>query len=142
MGGDEHGHDGDGEDGDENVRLRRSSRRSSSRTRTGISRTTGSSSSSGTKIKPLFLLVTMVSLAWSLYQLPLNRVIERRLCGEYYRGRGGGESDGEIAEEMCKVDEVQRGLGRIQGVMETGWVVGGMFLSLSLCRGSWGGLLC
>lgn len=110
-----------------------------------------------TDVRILFLLVALVSLAWSLYQLPLNRVIERRLCVEYYRGRAGlhdasssspssvwsadlkSEStvhlkdgvvgDGEIPEEMCKVDPVQRNLGRIQGFMETGWVVGGMFLS-------------
>ena len=114
---DDHDHDHD-----ENVRLRRGSRlrrRSSSRTRIRHAGSAG-------KIKPLFFLVALVSLAWSLYQLPLNRVVERRLCGEYYRGRGGTERDGEIPEERCKVDEVQRGLGRVQGVMETGWVVGGM----------------
>lgn len=100
-----------------------------------------------TDIRILFLLVALVSLAWSLYQLPLNRVIERRLCVEYYRdhepsasafgglessswraGEDGNGSRDEIPEEMCKVDQVQQGLGRIQGFMETGWVVGGMFL--------------
>lgn len=103
----------DDPDENENVQQRRGHSRSSSPSRP--------------EVKPLLLLVALVSLAWSLYQLPLNRVIERRLCGEYYRERGGTEGDGEIPEERCKVDEVQRGLGRIQGVMETGWVVGGMF---------------
>ncbi|KAM7203184.1 hypothetical protein V8F20_004126 [Naviculisporaceae sp. PSN 640] len=92
-----------------------------------------------TDIRILFLLVALVSLAWSLYQLPLNRVVERRLCVEYYRDHepslwhGDGNGNGnEIPEEMCKVDEVQQGLGRIQGFMETGWVVGDFVMTIPL----------
>jgi len=32
---------------------------------------------------------------------------------------------GNVSEELCKVDEVQQGLGWIQGVMDTEWIVGG-----------------
>ena len=72
-------------------------------------------------------LVLLVNLSMSLYQLPLNRVVERRLCREYYAARdptvpGPG---GEISEELCKVDAVQKELAWIQGAMETEWIVGG-----------------
>jgi hypothetical protein len=74
-------------------------------------------------------LVLLVNLSMSLYQLPLNRVVERRLCREYY-----ADPIGEIAEELCKVDAVQKQLAWIQGAMETAWIVGGMSF-LPHCRG-------
>ncbi|KAM7191647.1 hypothetical protein V8F33_008743 [Rhypophila sp. PSN 637] len=143
-------------------RLRCSSLSSStgphSRSRPGHTRSRSSSScapatSGNVNIRTLFLLVALVSLAWSLYQLPLNRVIERRLCAEYYRnvhdgtsstgigltGRDGNDNTNgygntyqEIPEEKCKVDQVQRGLGRIQGFMETGWVAGDFIMTIPL----------
>jgi hypothetical protein len=62
----------------------------------------------------------------SLYQLPLNRVIERRLCREYYAEHDPAQgSDGPIDEGLCKIEQVQQSLGSIQGVMETIWIVGG-----------------
>ena len=76
---------------------------------------------------PLLALMLLVNLAASLYQLPLNRVVERRLCYEYYsvhdprRVKPGGQVD----ESLCKIDDVQQRLGWILGVMETAWVVGG-----------------
>lgn len=78
-------------------------------------------------VRPLLVLVALVSLAGSLYQLPLNRVIEKRLCLDYYTRHDPSvvPPGGTIPEELCKVGEVQQGLGRIQGVMETAWVVGG-----------------
>ena len=79
------------------------------------------------RIGSLVAALLLVNLATSLYQLPLNRVVERRLCREYYGvhdpsviGPGGN-----VSEELCKVDEVQQGLGWIQGVMDTEWIVGG-----------------
>ncbi|KAM7217469.1 hypothetical protein V8F06_007100 [Rhypophila decipiens] len=131
-----------------------------SQSRPGHTRSHSRSSSScapattgNVNIRVLFLLVALVSLAWSLYQLPLNRVIERRLCAEYYRNlhdgaslmgtgltvwddneitNGYGNAYQEIPEEKCKVDEVQRGLGRIQGFMEAGWVAGDFFMTIPL----------
>jgi hypothetical protein len=77
----------------------------------------------------VLILMLLVNLTASLYNLPLNRVIERRLCLEYYQvhdpstiGKGGA-----IDEELCKVDDVQKQLGWLQGIMETTWVVGGEF---------------
>lgn len=72
-------------------------------------------------------VLLLVNLAMSVYQLPINRVIERRLCLEYYRlndpTRVG--KDGNVDEQLCKLDDVQKNLGSILGVMETIWIVGG-----------------
>lgn len=78
-------------------------------------------------IGALLALLLCVNLAASLYHLPLNRVIERRLCHEYYTEHDPSKigNDGHVVEGLCKVDPVQQSLGRIQGVMETIWIVGG-----------------
>lgn len=77
-------------------------------------------------IRPLLLLVALVNLAWSLYQLPVSRVVESRLCREHYATHDPSvlRPDGSVPEELCKIDGVQRRLGRIQGIMETLWVAG------------------
>lgn len=81
-------------------------------------------------IRPLLLLVAVVNLAWSLYQLPVSRVVESRLCREHYAARDPSalRPDGTVPEELCKVDEVQQRLGRIAGTMEALWVAGGRSL--------------
>lgn len=78
-------------------------------------------------ITALLGVLLLVNLAASLYQLPLNRVVERRLCHEFYSQHDPSRlrPDGTVDEELCKVDTVQQGLGRIQGAMETIWIVGG-----------------
>ncbi|KAB5518249.1 major facilitator superfamily domain-containing protein [Coniochaeta sp. 2T2.1] len=70
----------------------------------------------------------------SLYQLPLNRVVERRLCREYYAAEDPTAFDpaGEIREELCKVDAVQRELAWIQGAMESAWIVGDFVMTIPL----------
>lgn len=75
-------------------------------------------------------LVLLVNLSMSLYQLPLNRVIERRLCREYYALADPTVFDpnGEVSEDLCKIDAVQSELAWIQGAMETAWIVGGRCL--------------
>lgn len=85
-------------------------------------------------IAALLGLLLLVNLAASLYQLPLNRVIERRLCHEYYAENDPAviQPDGTILEELCKVDLVQQGLGRIQGTMDTLWVVGDFITTIPL----------
>ncbi|KAK3937026.1 major facilitator superfamily domain-containing protein [Diplogelasinospora grovesii] len=87
-----------------------------------------------TVIRALLGLLVLVNLSWSLYQLPLNRVIERRLCAEYYLSHDprviGG--DGSVPEELCKVDEIQQGLGKLQGGMETAWIVGDFIMTIPL----------
>jgi hypothetical protein len=78
-------------------------------------------------IASLVFLLLLVNLAASLYQLPLNRVVERRLCREYYLEHDPSVigPDGDVGEDLCKVNEVQEHLAWIQGVMDTAWIVGG-----------------
>ncbi|KAK3313251.1 hypothetical protein B0H66DRAFT_569862 [Apodospora peruviana] len=118
------------------VQLRHSRSRSASRFPSRHDTTTAvdPQRAAATDVRPLFWLVALVSLAWSLYQLPLNRVIERRLCVDYYRVHDPSvvEPDGSVREDLCKGDAVQQGLGRIQGVMETAWVVGDFVMTVPL----------
>jgi hypothetical protein len=84
------------------------------------------------RIGPLITLLLLVNLAASLYQLPVNRVVERRLCREYYLVHDPSvlDPDGFVREELCKnKPEVQEGLAWIQGFMETIWIVGGQSYS-------------
>jgi hypothetical protein len=88
-------------------------------------------------IGALLTLLLLVNLATSVYQLPLNRVIERRLCHEFYTEHDPSQigHDGSIGEEQCKIDQVQKGLAWIQGAMDTAWIVGGEFDQLSRAIG-------
>ncbi|KAF2476451.1 uncharacterized protein BDR25DRAFT_277581 [Lindgomyces ingoldianus] len=74
---------------------------------------------------PLLLLLILVNMANSLYILPLNRVVEMRLCREHYARYDPSllQPDGSVPEKMCKVDEVQKQLAWLQGIMETTFVV-------------------
>ncbi|KAL1873938.1 hypothetical protein Daus18300_003811 [Diaporthe australafricana] len=85
-------------------------------------------------IAALLGLLLLVNLAASLYQLPLNRVVERRLCEEYYNQHDPLVigPDGNIDEEFCKADPIQAGLGRIQGFMDTTWIVGDFVMTIPL----------
>jgi hypothetical protein len=78
-------------------------------------------------IGPILLLIALVNLAWSLYQLPVSRVIESRLCHDHYAAHEPSalRPDGTVPEKLCKIDAVQMPLGKIQGGMETLWVAGG-----------------
>lgn len=72
----------------------------------------------------------------SLYQLPSNRLIERRLCVDYYRQNDPSQIQpgGSVDEKLCKIREIEEDLGRIQGVMETLWVAGGKSSMYSIAR--------
>ncbi|KAK4096149.1 hypothetical protein N658DRAFT_459203, partial [Parathielavia hyrcaniae] len=85
-------------------------------------------------ILPLLLLVGLVNLAWSLYQLPVSRVVESRLCREHYAAHHSSalRPDGSVPEELCKIDDVQRRLGRLQGVTEALWVAGDLAMTIPL----------
>ncbi|KAF4967047.1 hypothetical protein FSARC_5338 [Fusarium sarcochroum] len=93
-------------------------------------------------VAPVLGLVLLVNVSMSLYQLPLNRLIERRLCVDYYRLNDPSQiqPDGSLDEQLCKVREIGKGLGRIQGVMETLWVAGDfvMTIPLSFLAEKWG----
>ncbi|KAF1913819.1 major facilitator superfamily domain-containing protein [Ampelomyces quisqualis] len=77
------------------------------------------------RIWPLLLLLVLVHLSAVLYSLPLNRVIELRLCQEYYELQSPASilPDDSIPEKLCKIDEVQKKLAWLQGIMETTLVV-------------------
>ncbi len=79
-------------------------------------------------IRPLVVLLVLVHLSAVLYTLPLNRVIELRLCQDHYEHRDPSliPKHGLIPEKLCKIDEVQRQLAWLQGIMETTLVVCGM----------------
>lgn len=78
-------------------------------------------------IGSLLALLLLVNLATSLYSLPLNRVIERRLCREHYQQHSppGTDRGGSVPEELCKTDAVQQDLAWILGAMETIAIVAG-----------------
>lgn len=75
------------------------------------------------RIWPLVLLLILIHLSTVLYTLPLNRVIELRLCQTHY-------SIPDPEEKSCKIDEVQRQLAWIQGIMETVLVVCGTWVNV------------
>lgn len=89
-------------------------------------RDTSSESKDGQSVLwTLLLLLILTNMATSLYNLPLNRVIELRLCREYYFQRDPSiiGSDGSIPEELCKPNQVQQQLAWLQGIMETTVIV-------------------
>ncbi|KAF2175188.1 major facilitator superfamily transporter [Zopfia rhizophila CBS 207.26] len=73
----------------------------------------------------IFLLLSIISLAMRLLNLPLNRVIELRYCKEYYQQHEPSVvgPDGNVPEELCKIDGVQKKLAWLEGVIETSLVV-------------------
>ncbi|KAF4498040.1 Zeaxanthin epoxidase, chloroplastic [Fusarium agapanthi] len=96
-------------------------------------------------VAPVISVLTLclfVNLSMSLYQLPSNRLIERRLCIDYYRQNDPSrmQPGGSVDEKLCKIREIEKDLGRIQGVMETLWVAGDfvMTIPLSFLAEKWG----
>jgi hypothetical protein len=67
----------------------------------------------------VLLLLLLVNVTNGISNLPLNRLLERRLCRTYY------DTDHDVDEELCKVDRIQQDLAWIMGVFETLWIVGG-----------------
>jgi hypothetical protein len=76
------------------------------------------------RIWPLLTLLLLVNLSTVLYTLPLNRVIELRLCQDHY-AHANPPYAVPIPEKLCKIDEIQRQLAWLQGIMETTLVVCG-----------------
>lgn len=79
------------------------------------------------RLWPLIVLLILVHLSAVLYTLPLNRVIELRLCQTYYalHGPSAIAPDGSVDEALCKIDAVQKQLAWIQGIMDITTVVCG-----------------
>ncbi|KAF1933838.1 uncharacterized protein M421DRAFT_414893 [Didymella exigua CBS 183.55] len=85
-------------------------------------------------IRPLIIFLILVHLSAVLYTLPLNRVVELRLCREHYELVDPSTIgvDGSIPEKLCKIDEVQRRLAWLQGIMETTLVVCDFLVTIPL----------
>lgn len=79
------------------------------------------------RLWPLIALLILVNLSTVLYTLPLNRVIELRLCQTHYALHDPYliAPDGSIPESLCKINDVQRKLAWLQGSMDTTMVVCG-----------------
>ncbi|CAJ2508867.1 Uu.00g138930.m01.CDS01 [Anthostomella pinea] len=77
-------------------------------------------------IWPLLALLLLVNLTTSIQNLPLNRLLERRLCRDYY----GPDKD--VSEELCKIDEIQQDLAWTIGCLETLWVLGDFAMTIPL----------
>ncbi|KAI1305051.1 major facilitator superfamily domain-containing protein [Xylaria venustula] len=73
----------------------------------------------------LFLLL-LVNLTNGITNIPLNRLLERRLCRAYYN------TDHDVDEKLCKVDSVQQDLAWIMGSFETLWIVGDFVMTIPL----------
>ncbi|KAI0433143.1 major facilitator superfamily domain-containing protein [Xylaria sp. FL1042] len=73
----------------------------------------------------LFLLL-LVNLTNGISNIPLNRLLERRLCRAYY------DTDHDVDEKLCKVDSVQQDLAWIMGSFETLWIVGDFVMTIPL----------
>ena len=80
----------------------------------------------------LATIVMLVSGAGGFWVLPATRILEERLCREYYDrerslwgtaadggGRGEDAVGGDLPEEMCKVDAVQTRLAFIFALMSS-----------------------
>lgn len=75
----------------------------------------------------LIMFLVLVYLSTVLYSLPLNRVLEARLCQEYYTRFDPSvlQPNGSVPEKLCKINEVQQQLAWLQGIMETTLIVCG-----------------
>lgn len=67
----------------------------------------------------VLILLLLINLTNGICNIPLNRLLERRLCRAYY------DTDHDVDEKLCKVDSVQQTLAWIMGGFETLWIVGG-----------------
>ncbi|KAI1817016.1 hypothetical protein GGS20DRAFT_120423 [Poronia punctata] len=74
----------------------------------------------------VLLLLLLVNLTNGITSIPLSRLLERRLCRIYY------DTDGDVDEELCKVDKVQQDLAWIVGFFETLWIVGDFVMTIPL----------
>ncbi|KAF2965736.1 hypothetical protein GQX73_g7836 [Xylaria multiplex] len=77
-------------------------------------------------IWPVLFLLLLVNLTSGISNIPLNRLLERRLCRAYY------DSGQDVDEQLCKVDSVQQDLAWIMGSFETLWIVGDFVMTIPL----------
>ncbi|KAI0150614.1 hypothetical protein GGR57DRAFT_472094 [Xylariaceae sp. FL1272] len=74
----------------------------------------------------VMLLLLLVNLTNGITNIPLNRLLERRLCRQFY------DTGNDVDEELCKVDQVQKILAWIMGAFDTLWIVGDFAMTVPL----------
>jgi hypothetical protein len=69
----------------------------------------------------LLLLVSVQSLGLKIMYLPLNRLIENRICRDYYLNVEPSvvPSNGVVPEHLCKNDAIQQQLATLFGTIES-----------------------
>jgi hypothetical protein len=69
----------------------------------------------------LLLLVSVQSLGLKIMYLPLNRLIENRICRDYYLNVDPFvvPSNGVVPEHLCKNDAIQQQLATLFGTIES-----------------------
>ncbi|KAI8627463.1 hypothetical protein F5Y19DRAFT_166636 [Xylariaceae sp. FL1651] len=85
-------------------------------------RTHGSSSA----IWLILALLLLVNLTSGISNIPLNRLLEKRLCRQYF------DSDRDVDEKLCKENKIQQDLAWIMGAFETLWIVGDFVMTIPL----------
>ncbi|KAH7220193.1 hypothetical protein BKA60DRAFT_596489 [Fusarium oxysporum] len=87
------------------------------------------------RVAPIISVLTLclfVNLSMSLYQLPSNRLIERRLCVDYYRQNDPSQIQpgGSVDEKLCKIREIEKDLvGSFDALLSTKAIMAGPVLS-------------
>ncbi|KAH7195692.1 hypothetical protein DER44DRAFT_814375 [Fusarium oxysporum] len=88
------------------------------------------------RVAPIISVLTLclfVNLSMSLYQLPSNRLIERRLCVDYYRQNDPSQIQpgGSVDEKLCKIREIEKDLvGSFDALLSTKAIMAGPVLSV------------
>ncbi|KAI1332199.1 hypothetical protein F5Y16DRAFT_169506 [Xylariaceae sp. FL0255] len=87
---------------------------------------TGRRPSSLSAIWLVISLLCIINLTSGITNIPVNRLLEQRLCKQYY------DSDHDVDEERCKVDEIQQQMAWIMGALETLWTMGDFLVAIPL----------
>ncbi|QKD60683.2 uncharacterized protein FOBCDRAFT_253526 [Fusarium oxysporum Fo47] len=88
------------------------------------------------RVAPIISVLTLclfVNLSMSLYQLPSNRLIERRLCVDYYLQNDPSQIQpgGSVDEKLCKIREIEKDLvGSFDTLLPTKAIMAGPVLSV------------
>jgi len=92
-----------------------------------------SSSHHGRRAKAIvLLLLALHHFGFKIMYLPLNRVMENRICHNYYSIHDPLKipTDGIVPEKLCKLDDVQKELAALFGTTESLH----LFIGVSLSR--------
>jgi hypothetical protein len=77
------------------------------------------------------MLVILSTLAARILNPPLNRLVELNICRTYYAQYDPSVigHDGDVDEELCKLDPIQERLAYLLGLVETIMIICGMLIS-------------